>query len=131
MRALFYAHSGLRYLVLLAGFVAVAWFAYSLITKRPVDRSMRIVGSSFVGLLDTQILLGIAVLLTRNYYPALIGHFAMMFLAAVVVHATLVINRRKTQPGWMLPLVGCLVGLLFIIGGILAIARPIFGSTQI
>ena len=59
MKMLFYAHSGLRYLVLLMGLAAVAYFAYGLVTKRPVDRSVRIIGSSFAGLLDTQLLLGI------------------------------------------------------------------------
>ena len=57
MKMLFYAHSGLRYLVLLMGLAAVAYFAYGLASKRPVDKSVRILGSSFAGLLDTQILL--------------------------------------------------------------------------
>ncbi len=37
MKMLFYAHSGLRYLVLLMGLVALAYFAFVLATKRPVD----------------------------------------------------------------------------------------------
>jgi hypothetical protein len=128
MNILFHAHSGLRYLVLLAGLIALGWFAYGLATKRPVDRSVRILGSSFVGLLDTQVLLGVLLLTTWPYYPALIGHIVMMVLAAGLAHALLVVNRRRANPGYLLPLIAVAGALVLILGGILAIGRPILGS---
>lgn len=128
---LFYAHSGLRYLVLLAALLAVAWFLFGHLTKRPVDRSLRIVGASFVGFLDLQILLGVLVLVTRGFYPQLIGHIVMMALAATVAHVGMVVNRKRAQPTWWLPLVSVLVALLLVVGGIMAIGRPLFGTTRI
>jgi hypothetical protein len=128
MNILFHAHSGLRYLVLLSGLIALGWFAFGLATKRPVDRSVRILGSSFVGLLDTQVLLGVLLFITWPYYPALIGHIVMMVLAAGLAHALLVVNRRRPNPGYVLPLIAVAGALVLIIGGILAISRPIFGS---
>lgn len=131
MRMLYFAHSGLRYLVLLAALAAIVWFTYALITRRPVDRSLRILGSSFVGLVDLQIVLGLGVLLARPWYPALIGHLVMMVVAAAVIHATLVVNRKKAQPTWSLPLAGVVIGLALILGGIMAIGRGPFTSVPI
>ncbi|NVJ00579.1 hypothetical protein HV824_21015 [Myxococcus sp. AM009] len=130
-RMLFYAHSGLRYLVLLAGILALAYFAYGLATRKPFDKLGRILGSAYSGLLQLQVLLGVGVLVTRFYYPALIGHIVMMVLAAGVAQATLSINRRKPRPAFVLPLVGVVVSIVFIIGGIMAIGRGVFTTTAI
>ncbi len=128
-RMFFYAHSGLRYLVLLAGVLALAYFAFGLATKRPFDKSGRILGASFAGLLHTQVLLGILVLVTRFYYPALIGHMVMMVLAAVTAQVAMSKNRRSPKPGFVLPLAGVVLALVFIIGGIMAIGRGVFTTT--
>ncbi|MFP2904952.1 hypothetical protein ACLESD_07840 [Pyxidicoccus sp. 3LFB2] len=128
-RMFFYAHSGLRYLVLLAGVLALAYFAFGLATKRPFDKGGRILGASFAGLLHTQVLLGILVLVTRFYYPALIGHIVMMVLATVAAQVSMSVNRRRPQPGFVLPLVGVGLAFLFIIGGIMAIGRGVFTTT--
>src|SRR5688500_8880756 len=114
-RMLFYAHSGLRYLVLLAGVLALAYFAFGLATNRPFDKGGRILGASFAGLLHTQVLLGILVLVTRFYYPALIGHLVLMLAAAVTAQVLLSMNRRRAAPGFKLPLVGVVLAFVFII----------------
>jgi hypothetical protein len=129
MNTLLSIHSYLRYLVLLVGVVAVAYYAFGLATKRPVDKLVRILGSSFAGLLDTQILLGIIGVALGRYYPALIGHIVMMVLAAGAAQATMSINRRRPQPSFALPLVGVVVAIILIIGGIMAIGRGVFTTT--
>ncbi|QRK08314.1 hypothetical protein JQX13_51770 [Archangium violaceum] len=132
MRPLFYAHSGLRYLVLLMGLIAVAYFAFGLATKRPVDKSVRIIGSSFAGLLDTQVLLGVILLGAGwPFYPALWGHIVMMVAAAVLAHVMLVMNRKRPNPGYLLPLIGVGGALLLILGGIMAIGRSPFATTSL
>ena len=132
MRTLFYIHSGLRYLVLLMGLVGVVYFAYGLATKRAVDKSVRIVGSSFSGLLDTQILLGIILLGSGwPFHPALWGHLVMMLLAAGLAHALLVVNRKRPNPGYLLPLIGVGGALLLILAGILAIGRSPLATTAL
>jgi hypothetical protein len=125
----FYAHSGLRYLVLLVGVLAIAYFAVGLVTKRPFDTGGRILGASFVGLMHLQVLLGIGVLVTRFYYPALIGHIVLMSLATVTAQVSMALNRKRTPPGWALPLAGVGLAFVFIIGGILSIGRGIFTTT--
>ena len=57
MNFLFHAHSGLRYIVLLVGLVAIAVLAIGLIRKKPIGAE-RGLTAAFVGVLDLQVLLG-------------------------------------------------------------------------
>lgn len=129
LRILFHAHSGLRYLVLLAGVAALVYFAVGLATKRPVTKAVRILGSAFAGLLDLQITIGIIMVALGFYYPRLIGHIAMMVLAAGVTHGLLVANRKRAEPGYLLPLIAVVVAFVLMIGGIMAIGRSPLTST--
>jgi len=131
MNTLLSIHSYLRYLVLLVGVVAVAYYAFGLATKRPVDKLVRILGSSFAGLLDTQILLGIIGVALGRYYPALIGHIVMMVLAAGLAHALLVVNRKRPNPGYLLPLIGVGGALVLVAGGIFAIGRSLLSGVYL
>ena len=129
MNFLFHAHSGLRYLVLLAGLVALAYFVSGLVAKRPVGKGVRVLGAIFSGLLDLQVLLGLVMVAMGRYYPRLIGHIVLMVLAAGVTHALLVINRKRPNPGYLLPLIAVVAALVLIVGGILAIGRGVFTTT--
>jgi vacuolar-type H+-ATPase subunit I/STV1 len=129
MTFFFHLHSGLRYLVLLSGFIALVFFAFAVATKRPFDKVGRILGASYSGFAQLQVLVGIVVLVTRGYFPALIGHIVMMVLGVGAIQGTLSANRRRTPPGYVLPLVGTVLSLLFFAGGILAIRPGLFVST--
>jgi hypothetical protein len=129
MNALYHAHSGLRYLVLLAGVAALLVLAAGLATGRPV-RAARALTSAFTGLLDLQILLGLGLVLGGVFYGALIGHLVMMLVAAVAAHVASVVARRAADErrANTTRLVGVLVALLCIVGGIMAIGRGVLGS---
>jgi hypothetical protein len=124
---LFHAHSGLRYLVLLA---AAASFLYSLVgavTARPWDKGGRILLVSFVGLLDLQVLIGLILVFVFPFYPALWGHIVLMVLAAVVAHFTSIMNRRRPpEPrNHLTAALGVVGALILVVGGITAIGRPV------
>jgi hypothetical protein len=53
----------------------------------------------------------------------------MMVLATGVTHALLVINRKRPNPGYLLPLIAVLVALALIVGGIMAIGRGVLSHT--
>ena len=129
MTGLFYAHSGVRYLVLLAGFVALAFYLHARATNRPIDRPSRIVGAAYTGLLDLQIVIGLLTMMMGIYYPALVGHMMMMIMAAVVAHGSAVLARGK-EPArhHAVRLAGVVVSLVLIAGGVMAIGRNLFGS---
>ncbi|MGE6757540.1 hypothetical protein ACQKGO_05955 [Corallococcus interemptor] len=147
MTFFFHLHSGLRYLVLLSGVIALAYFAFAAATKRPFDKVGRIIGASYSGFLQLQVLVGVGVLVTRGYYPALIGHIVMMVLAVGAIQGPLGATRRRAAaasagtespepgdvkrvpPGYVAVLVGALVSLALVAGGILAIRPGLFVST--
>lgn len=125
---LFHAHSGLRYLVLLSGLLVLTFSLTSALRGHEWDRPGRLFLGIFVGLLDLQILMGLILIIVRVFYPALWGHLSMMILAAVVAHVALIMNKRRPperQSHWV-AVVGSGLALVLIVGGILAIGRPIF-----
>ncbi len=129
MTGLFHAHSGLRYVVLLLAVVNLVVLLAGLASKKPFGKLHRALGAAFAGTLHLQVVLGIVMVALGTYYPKLIGHFAMMILAAVLAQVTMSINRRKPTPGFQLPLIGVGGALVLIIGGIMAISRGVLQST--
>lgn len=131
MIAIFYAHSGLRYLVLLMGLVVMLHAAFRLARGRGYDDNARRLAAIFSGVVDVQVLLGIILVFTRPFYPALIGHIVLMLSAAVVAHLPVVINKRRPESkqsiGLQLALTG--LALLLMTAGILAIGRGIMETS--
>lgn len=124
---LFHAHSGLRYAVLLAGVVALAILLAGRFGGRPFGGGARVAGQVFTGLLDLQVLLGLATLLARAYYPALMGHIALMVLALVVAHGLGVAARRAPTDTarYGRALLAVVLPLILVVGGIMAIGRAV------
>jgi hypothetical protein len=129
MNALYHAHSGLRYLILLTGVVALAVFAYGLITRRPV-RGAPGFTVAFTGLLDLQLVLGFGLFFGGIVYDALMGHMVMMILAAVAANGSAILAPRATteRQEVVMRLAGVVIALACIVIGILAIGRSVLGS---
>jgi hypothetical protein len=125
LTGLLHAHSGLRYLVLLAGVAALLYALVGLLTNRPYDRGMRATAATFAGLLHLQVLLGLALVAFGIWYPQLIGHIVLMVLAAVAAQVPLsLVKRRPPEERSHTPhLVGTVLALVLIWAGILAIGR--------
>ncbi len=123
------AHSGLRYLILLGGVLTVLYAAYGVASGRTYDKPMRILASSFVGTMHLQILLGLALLFSGRFQPALTGHIFMMLFAAAAAQIPVSVMRRRPeeQKSYLPHGVGALAALAMIAAGILAIGRPIVG----
>lgn len=123
---LFTTHWAVRYLVLLAGLVAAA-LALARLRAGSITRPGRIAGAAFVGLLDLQAVIGVAMLLVRPFQPVFMGHLTMMALALVVAHGFAIALRRRPAerqtPAVQLTGVGLTLAL--IVGGILAIGRSV------
>ena len=126
---LFYAHSGLRYLVLFAGILVLGYAVYGQATKREYDKTMRILAAVFTGSIDLTVLFGLAHLMSGVIYPQLSGHIASMVLAMVVAHlVSAVMKRRPIAERTFMPyIVSTLIVLGLIATGIMAIGRPIVG----
>jgi len=126
---IFMAHSGLRYLVLLAGAIAVV-LALAALRPGPTSGAGRAAIHAFrlfVIVLDVQVLLGIGVAFTRPFVPMYMGHIVMMVLAVAMGHV-LSVQLKRRAPGQRSPaliLAGAGIPLLLVVGGILALARPV------
>ena len=125
---LFYAHSGLRYLVLLAAALAIAVLAWGWSARRPFEGQSRAITAVFIGTLDLQVLLGLLLVLVRPWYGALMGHLVMMIAAALAAHGITVYARRQPDPRRVhaITLVGVALALLLVVGGIMAIRSSPF-----
>lgn len=128
---LFYAHSGLRFLVLLAAVIAVAVLLWGWSARRPFEGQSRAVTAVFTGVLDLQVTLGILLVLFRPWYDALMGHLVMMIAAAMAAHGLTVYARKQTDPRrmHMISLIGVALALLLIVGGIMSIRDNPFQMT--
>ena len=123
------AHSGLRYLILLGGVLTVLYAVYGVVSGRAYDKAVRILATSFAGTIHLQILLGLALLLSGRFPPALTGHIFMMVFAAVSAQIPVSVMRRRPEEAksYLPHGVGALVALAIIAAGILAIRPSIFG----
>jgi hypothetical protein len=128
---LFYAHSGLRFLVLVAAVIAAAVLLWKWSSGRPFDGQSRAATAVFMGVLDLQIVLGILNVLVRPWYGALIGHLVMMIAAAGAAHALTAYGRKQpdAKRAHMIGFVGVVLALLLILGGIMAIRPSPFHMT--
>jgi hypothetical protein len=127
----FFAHSGVRFLVLLAGVLTLGYAIFGAATRRPYDRTMFVLARTFAGLTHLQVLLGVALLFTRTFYPALAGHIFPMLLA--VASATVVpsvMRRREPAARTFLPhVIATAAALALMAMGIMAIGRTPLGSS--
>jgi hypothetical protein len=128
LATLFWLHSSIRYLVLLAAVVALVVAALGM-TRAGAgrERPERISMAVFVGLLDLQVLLGLVLLVLFPFYPALIGHIVMMVLAAGAAHGGSIVARRRepARPGAPVRLATVVLVVVLLVGGIMAIQRPL------
>lgn len=132
MREILYsAHSGIRYLVLLAAVVAIVYLLAAVVRKQPYSGTSKALMGAFTGLLDLQVLLGLINLMLIPFYGALAGHIVMMFMAAMVGHGFVIVNRNRPEQKQSnaFLLAGVVVTLVLVVGGIMSIGRPILGSS--
>lgn len=130
MNVLYHAHSGFRYLILLVALIAIVVIGRGIIARKSV-RTASTLSGTFAVLLDLQILLGFALFLGGITYDALVGHMALMLIAAIVANAMLVVAPRAAteRKELVIRLGAVLVALVCIVLGILAIGRSVMGST--
>ena len=128
---MFMAHSGVRYLVLLFGAACALYALVGWAPGRPYARTMRVSASIFAGSRRLQILLGVAVVFTNGFYPALMGHILTMVIAATVAQLPVSVMRRRPGEQRTYPphAVSALIALALIWAGVAAIGRSLLGGT--
>jgi len=129
MHWLFVVHSVLRYLVLLFGIGALFLAVAVVLGKSSLEKPFKGITSAYLGTLHLQVLVGVGVVFTRPWFPALIGHIVMMVAAAVTGQVLVSVAKRKQPMSARMMLLGIGLSLVFIAGGIFAIGRHPFQTT--
>jgi len=125
----FYAHSGFRYLALLAGLAVIGYGVWSLATKRPHDQRLYNVAASYRLLMDLTLFLGVALLFSGRFYPAVGTHIVLMILATVIAHIVpMVMRKREPEERTVMPyIVATAVSLGLVVVGTVMLGRPPVG----
>ena len=106
-------HGLIRWLVLAVGGAAL------LAVLRHAGRPTRILGGTFVGLLDAQLVLGaLLLLLDSQIRPARIPHALLMGLAVLVAHGLRIRQKKHPETGPALVVAAVVVPLLLIFVGL-------------
>lgn len=129
MKFLYYSHSGLRYVILLVALAALIALVYTVSTGRAPHVARRL-STTFAGLLDLQIVLGISLMMGGIFPDAVTGHLILMVFAAVVTHGAFLIGQQleSVRSELAVRLAGIVVALALIVVGIMAIGRSVLGS---
>ena len=89
--------------------------------------------NSFAGLLDLEVVLGIALVMGGIFPDAVTGHLMLMLLAAIVTHAAIVVGQQSSSERRELGirLGGIVLALVIIFAGIMAIGQSILGYSAL
>ena len=127
---LLHLHSGLRYLILLAGLAVIAYALRGVALKQPHDKTMKRLAITFRSLMDVTLFSGIVMVTVGYNFSADAGmHVVLMMLATVVSHVVPAVMRtRKQQERTLMPYaVATAVVVALVIVGTLSLGRPAFG----
>ncbi len=126
---IFQAHSGLRYLALLAGVSVLLWGGRALVTKRGHDDTLYNLAGTYRLLMDLTLFLGVALLFTGRFYPAVGTHLVVMIFATVIAHVVpLVMRKREPEERTVVPyLVATAISLAMVIVGTVMLGRSPLG----
>lgn len=124
----FEAHSGIRYLVLLVGVVAVAYALYGMMSRPAWSNLANRIGATFVWVTRINLIIGIVLWIWKlvQFGWVTLGtnlgiiHPLLMFAALGVMEAMAARRGRATNDSdkWRLLLIGTLVPLLLIAAGV-------------
>ena len=125
-------HSWLRYAVFLLGLAAFGYALAGLLRKKPYQKRMWDLASSYTFSLYLQIVIGFFLIFatTNRFLDRYLGlHMILSALAVVVAHLTYSTNRRRPREerSYVTHVWGVGLSLALVVAGILAIRTSIFG----
>lgn len=117
---LFHAHSGLRWLIVLVAVAALILFGNGWLTKQYFQKPAKVLNAMYSGLLDAQVLLGFALLVSFGLYTRQhFEHMAMLIVAAVLAHLPRKWRNSAPEVYYRNTFLLILASLLFIYVGVM------------
>ncbi len=117
------AHSGVRWLVVIASIVALLWLTYGLVTRRRYDRLSQRIMTLFSSLVGLQWLIGIVFLIVLGAATTFAvrtrwEHAVTMTLVLAVAHVHMMLKRRSDRVRWIGGLVSIVAALVLVYVGV-------------
>lgn len=102
---LLHLHSGLRWLIVLAGLAVIVYALRGVVTKRPHDATMKNLAIAFRSLMDVTLFSGFVLVMTGFDFKSDLGvHVVLMLFATAVSHVVpAVMRKRKPEQRTLLP----------------------------
>ena len=122
-----HAHSGFRYIALLLGLAVLAYGVTGLMKKRGHDDTLYNLAAGYRHSMDLTLFLGVAVLFSGRFYPAVGTHIVIMIFATLVAHVVpMVMRKREPEERSIMPyLVATGISLALVVVGTVALGRAI------
>ena len=123
---LLYAHSGIRWLIILVALLALVIFGYGWLGKKNFSKLERILPASYSFLLDAQVLLGAVFMVLEGIQGAgfpryRLEHFGVMVLAALAAHLPTKMKKAEKENYQRNVFLSVLFSLVLIYLGIAAL----------
>ncbi len=120
---LLYAHSGIRWLIVLVAFLAILFFGYGWLAKKKKAKIARILPAAYSGLVDAQVLLGIVVTLLSvvsglRLMRYKLEHISIMILVAIVGHLPAYWRKSKNANLYRNTFLAILFSLILVYMGV-------------
>lgn len=123
---LYYAHSGVRWLVVAVTVLALAWLLLGLLQRRPYAQTTHRLMTAFSSLVGLQWLLGLLLFLVYAL-PILQGyhwlHLIIMTLALVAAHMYIPFKKRDDMLRYRMGIAIIVITLLLVIVGVLVLPQ--------
>lgn len=117
---LFYAHSGVRWLVVLLTVLALVWLIYGMATRKPFDKRTQTLISVWAGFIGLQWILGILLFLVLGGFD--LGyrweHALIMTLALAAAHAYVPLKKRADNVRYQGVTISIMVVLVLVFVGV-------------
>ena len=128
------AHSGIRYLVVLVGVIAVLYALYGLLARQPWSSAANSVHLAFSWVVRINVLLGLILFVWGQWWNGstaiAITHPLLMIVAVALTEMLMARRKRATgdRDTWRLFLAGTVLPLFFIIVGVVVVVGNVVGS---
>jgi predicted MFS family arabinose efflux permease len=117
------AHSGIRWLVVVATLVALVWLAYGLLRSRAYDKTTQRVMTVFSSLVGAQWLLGIILFVVLGGYSMdtfgyRYEHAGTMSLVLVAAHIHMMLKKREDRVRYIGGLISIVAAIILVYAGV-------------
>ncbi len=121
-------HSINRWIIVVVAVIALIKFLLGWLRDQPYQGADRGLMAAYAGLLDLQLLMGIVLLIDRDFARRPLEHAITMLIAIVLAHLSRLWRDKPDKVKFRNNFLAILVGILLIIAGVAVLPQGWFGQ---